>query len=105
MSELVSVEAEMAVIGAVLVNPDAIAGLADSLPDEAFGDPRSRAVYRAMLRLWQRRTPPDFATVPAELLAMGGKDKGAALEFLTACRTQEQSWFYAEHYADQVRRL
>jgi len=91
MTDLINLDAERAVVGAVFSRPDAMAELADRLPPEAFGDRQCRWVYKAMLNLWNKspRVPADYITVPAEIVtAMGGKSEAAVLEFVTGIATE-----------------
>lgn len=97
MTDLVNIEAERSVIGTILINPDAMADIVDWLKPEAFGDRASRAVYRAMLRLWERREPATIITVSAELMAMGGKDQTAADNFLMSCLQIDNPYFVTFH--------
>ncbi len=106
MSELISDEAEMALIGAVLVEPEVIAELADVLPVEAFGTSKAAFCYQGMLRLWQRRAPADFGMLSAELDTMGVKDRSLLTDYLVECMQTEHGAFrYAGHLAEQVKRL
>lgn len=96
----------MALIGAVLIQPEAIAELADTLPVEAFGTTKAAFCYRGMLRLWDRRSPADFAMLSAELDTMGVKDRSSLTDYLVACMQTEHGGFrYAGHLAEQVKRL
>lgn len=62
-----SVEAERTVIGALLVDPEAIIKVSDLLIPEDFYDPTLRTVYAAIYQLYQSHQPIDFVTVSARL--------------------------------------
>jgi replicative DNA helicase len=62
-----SVEAEEAVLGSLLIDPDALFEVADFLTAEAFYRAPNRWVYEAMLRLAARQTPLDVVTLIEEL--------------------------------------
>src|SRR3989304_5128012 len=60
-------EAEEAVIGAVLINPEAYNEVAAFLQLEDFYIHRHRFIWEAITYLHQRRSPVDFLTVTEEL--------------------------------------
>ena len=64
-------QAQMSVIGALLIDPDHIAGMVFSQArPEHFGDPSFRHVFEAARGLWNERKPVDVVTV----LAAAGDD-------------------------------
>jgi replicative DNA helicase len=62
-----SVEAEEAVLGSLLIDPEAITRVAGFLAVEHFYLVKHRWIYEAMLRLHERREPIDLLTVSTEL--------------------------------------
>lgn len=62
-----SSEAERTVLGALLLDPDAIIKVSDFLKVEDFYDPTYRRVYGAILDLHEKHEPIDFVTVTAKL--------------------------------------
>lgn len=105
MSDLINLDAERAVVGAVFSRPDAMADLADRLPAEAFGDRQCRWVYKAMLSLWNKtpRVPADYITVPAEIVtAMGGKSETAVLDFVTGIATEYHPGYSLDAHVDLI---
>ncbi len=56
-------EAEEAVVGAVLINPEAYYDLAQFLQAEDFYIVRHRWIWEAFTRLHEKRIPLDFLTV------------------------------------------
>ncbi len=62
-----SVEAEEAVLGSLLIDPDAIFEVAGFLRPEAFYRQSNRWIYEAILNLYDRRDPLDFITLTEEL--------------------------------------
>ncbi|HLG77546.1 MAG TPA: replicative DNA helicase [Ktedonobacteraceae bacterium] len=71
MSRLVippqSVEAEVGVLGSVLIDPEAMTLIADMLPAEDFYRDAHRTIYEAMLTLYRRQSPADLVTLSNEL--------------------------------------
>lgn len=64
-------EAERDVLGAILLDRDAIAAVADLLVADMFYLERHQQVYAAALACWRRREPPDVRMVAAELRRQG----------------------------------
>lgn len=62
-----SVEAEKTVIGALLIDPEAIIKISDFLIPQDFYDPSYRAIYQAIWALHQEHEPIDFVTVSNKL--------------------------------------
>lgn len=62
-----SSEAERTVLGALLLDPEAIIRVADVLSPEDFYDPIHRTIYQSIFNLYQRHEPIDFVTVTNEL--------------------------------------
>jgi replicative DNA helicase len=62
-----SIEAEEAVLGSLLIDPDAILRVASFLRAEDFYRDRNGWIYQAILDLHERREPADFVTLCEEL--------------------------------------
>ncbi|MBI1813183.1 replicative DNA helicase [Candidatus Peregrinibacteria bacterium] len=62
-----SAEAERTVLGALLLDPEAIIKVSDLLTPDDFYDPTLRQIYQAIHNLYQRHEPIDFVTVTATL--------------------------------------
>ena len=62
-----SLEAERTVLGALLIDPEAIIKVADFLEAQDFYDPTHRAIFQAMTDLYQKHEPIDFITLSSKL--------------------------------------
>lgn len=62
-----SEEAELSVLGAILIDNEAVLSVSEFLRPEHFYDPNSAKVYEAMLSLYENRTPIDIVTVSEKL--------------------------------------
>jgi len=71
-----SIEAEQAVLGGLMLDPDAFDRVADVLSEGDFYRPEHQLVFRAVQRLAQRTQPCDVVTL-AEDLANGGELENA----------------------------
>ena len=62
-----AVEAEAAVLGAMLLEPDAISIVIEILDDTAFYREANRKIYNAIIALYDRNEPNDLITLSEEL--------------------------------------
>jgi replicative DNA helicase len=62
-----STEAERTVIGALLLDPEAIVKVSDLLNPDDFYDPVHRLIFQAINELYTQHQPIDFVTVSAKL--------------------------------------
>ena len=102
-------EAEEAVVGAVLINPEAYYDLAQFLQADDFYIVRHRWIWEAFTRLHEKRIPLDFLTVSEELESAGQLAEIGGPAFLTALLNQVPTSLHAEAYgrmveADAIRR-
>lgn len=67
-----SIDAEFAVLGSLLIDPDAIYDVAAFLQPQAFYNRKNRHIYDAVLTLNERQDPVDLLTL-AELLRQRGQ--------------------------------
>jgi replicative DNA helicase len=95
-------EAEEAVIGAVLINPEVYYDLAQFLQPEDFYIHRLRWVWEAFMRLHERRTPIDMLTVSEDLERQGQLAEVGGAAFLTALLNQVPTTLHAEAYGRMV---
>ena len=91
-------EAEEAVLGSVLINPEAYYDISEFLNADDFYIHRHRWIWQAFKRLIENRDPIDFLTVTNELEQQGqlGEIGGAA--YLTALMNNVPSALHAETY-------
>ena len=75
-------EAEQAILGSMLTDKDAVIASVEVLKEEDFYREDNRAIYRAVLNLYNRAEPIDIITVKAELETMGKFEQIGGLEYL-----------------------
>lgn len=94
-----SIEAEQAVLGSLIIDPDAI-GLIESMvrPDDFYRDAH-RAIYQAIVQLAARRTPADFITLCDTLEGEGKLTEVGGASYITSLITIVPTSGNAEHYA------
>ncbi len=62
-----SIEAEEAVLGAILVNPISLGRIIEFLKPESFYKPSHKTIFESMLELYKRNEPIDIVTVSENL--------------------------------------
>lgn len=95
-------EAEEAVLGAVLINPDVYDELAAFLQPRDFYIIRLRWIWEAYTCLKEKRIPIDFLTVSETLNDMGRLEETGGPAFLTSLLNQVPTSLHAEHYGQIV---
>ncbi|MEZ0397357.1 MAG: replicative DNA helicase [Anaerolineales bacterium] len=95
-------EAEEAVVGAVLINPEVYYDLAQFLQPEDFYIHRHRWIWEAFNRLHEQRIPIDFLTVTEELERAGQLAEIGGPAYLTALLNQVPTSLHAEAYGRMV---
>ena len=99
-----SIEAEEAILGALLIDPDAIIRVATILKPEDFYREKHGWIYDTALALHERREPIDFLTVCDELDHRGQLDEVGGPAFITTLINAVPTSVHAEHYAHIVER-
>ena len=97
-----NVEAEEAVIGSVLINPDAYYEVASTLRAEDFYSVKHRWIWNAFAALHDRQTPIDQLTTQEELDAKGQLDDIGGFAYLTQLVTRVPSAFNVAAYGKLV---
>lgn len=100
-----NVEAEQAVLGALLLDPEAIVQIIPILRREDLYLEKHQWIFEALLALHERREPIDFLTVVAELDRRGYLDEVGGAAYITALINAVPSAIHIEHYARLVERL
>jgi len=95
-------EAEEAVIGAVLINPEAYYDVASFLRADDFYIHRHRWIWETFTRLHERRVPIDFLTVNEELSQTGQLAEAGGPAYLTALINNVPTSLHAEAYGHIV---
>lgn len=78
------IEAEQAVLGSMLTDKDAVISAIEILKQEDFYREDNKAIYGAILSLYNRGEPIDIITLKSELVSMGKFDSVGGLEYLAS---------------------
>jgi replicative DNA helicase len=98
-----NIQAETALLGSFLLDPDALGRLASAVRPGDFYRERNAWIYEAMLSLYERSEPIDFVLLAEELERMGRLAELGGPGYLTGLITDTPTAFYAAHYATIIR--
>lgn len=95
-------EAEASLLGAILIDTDAIVKVADGLAKEDFYDPRHQRIYEGIAQLYERHSPIDVLTLSDQLRINGFLDSVGGAAYLTELTNFVPTAAHVEQYADIV---
>src|SRR5215813_14576780 len=97
-----SIEAEQAVLGALLVNGEAISRVADIVRHEYFYRKAHQVIYAAMLDLFEKGEPIDIVTISQYLKDAGTIENIGGRQYLTDLAMSVATTANVEYYAKVV---
>lgn len=98
-----SPEAEESVLGALLLDRDAIISIAEFLKPDDFYDDRHKAVYECALELYEERVPIDILTISERLKKRKILKKIGGSTYLVELANQVPTAAHVEHYGKIVK--
>jgi replicative DNA helicase len=96
-------DAEQSVLGAMLVNPNAITAVAESLSADDFYRDTHRSIFKAALTLYDRGEEVDVVTLSAQLERDAMLERAGGREFIHTLAEFVPAAANAAHYAAIVR--
>jgi replicative DNA helicase len=97
-----NIEAEASLLGAILIDTDAIVKIADRISVEDFYDPRHARIYEALRVLYERRSAIDVLTLSDQLKGNGFLEMVGGPSYLTELTNFVPTAAHVEQYADIV---
>ena len=98
-----NLEAERAVIGAILINKDAITNVAEFLLPGYFYDDRHGLIYEVILELYENREPIDIVTIPDKLRKKKALKTIGGVAYITELINQTPSSHNVQSHAKLIR--
>lgn len=98
-------EAEQSVLGALLLDKDAVIAVAEFLLPEDFYDERHKDIYEAILSLYEERVPVDVLTVSEKLKKQKDLKRVGGASYLTDIVNKVPTAAHVEHYGKIVKDL
>jgi replicative DNA helicase len=96
-------DAEISVLGSILLDNDTLVALGDTVAPEMFYREGHRKIFTAMRTLQERGEPVDLVTLSEDLRVKGLLDEVGGLTYLIGLSDQVPTAAYAEHYARIVQ--
>lgn len=99
-----AIEAEQSVLGALMIDRDAIHRIADMLTPEDFYTRRHGRIYEAMFDLYRKTEPIDFLSAVQRLREKGVLEEAGGAAYLTELINLVPTAAHILHYAKIVKR-
>lgn len=100
-----NIEAEQAVLGALLIDPDAIIKAAPIIHAQDFYLEKHTWIFQAISALHERREPIDFLTLVTELERVGKINEIGGSAYITALINATPTAIHIDQYAHIVERM
>lgn len=98
-----SEEAEVSVVGAMLLSKDAINVVTESLKTDDFYIEPHRMIYEAILALDTRNEPSDMVTVSEELKRQGNLEAAGGIEYLANVTSSVAAVSNTKYYCEIIK--
>jgi replicative DNA helicase len=95
-------EAEASLLGAILIDADAIVKIADTINADDFYEERHRRIYEAIQYLYEKHSPIDVLTLSDQLKGTGFLDMVGGAAYLTELTNFVPTAAHVEQYAEIV---
>ncbi len=95
-------EAEASLLGAILIDTDAIVKIADSVSKDDFYDDRHKRIFEAAIQLYEKHSPIDVLTLSDQLKGTGFLDMVGGPSYLTELTNFVPTAAHVEQYAEIV---
>ena len=99
-----SEEAEQSALGSAIIDPEALAVLADMLKPEHFWDIRHQHIFETLLSLFARGAPVDLLSLSDELSTQGHLDDIGGEPYIAELCCAVPTALHVRHYAEIVYR-
>lgn len=97
-----NLEAEASLLGAILIDSDALVKIADGIVTTDFFDMRHQRIYEAVTQLYEKRSPIDVLTLADQLKGNGFLEMVGGSSYLTELTNFVPTAAHVEQYADIV---
>ncbi|MDQ3089565.1 MAG: replicative DNA helicase [bacterium] len=99
-----SLEAEMALLGSIMLRPDCIYEIMDITGPQCFYFEKHKTIYETMLELFSKRQPIDILSLSSRLKEKDFLDRLGGTTFLTELTATVPSSANVKHYAEIVQK-
>lgn len=99
----ISVEAEQALLGAIIVSPDAFDKIGGMITTEDFYVAEHQHIYSALLKMYSQNKTIDVVTLVNTLVEMGDRDEAGGIQYITLLAESVPSATNVKDYAKIVK--
>ncbi len=99
-----NIEAEMALLGSVMLRPDCIYEIVDLVTPKTFYAERHAVIFEGMLDLFSKRRPIDLLSLSSALKEKNQLDQVGGSSYLTEIVNTVPSSANVKHYADIIQK-
>ncbi|MCA9343752.1 MAG: replicative DNA helicase [Candidatus Nomurabacteria bacterium] len=97
-----NIDAETSLLGAILIDSDAIVKIADIIVPDDFYDQKNGLIYQSIKQLYESHSPIDVLTVADKLRSEGNLDVVGGAGYLTELTNYVPTAAHVEQYANLV---
>ncbi len=97
-------ESEKALLGSIMLRPEALSEIMDIIKPEAFYMDRHKTIFSTMSDLFSKSDPIDLLTISSKLKENSRLDQIGGMSYLTEIVNAVPSSANAEHYAEIVQK-
>lgn len=97
-----NLDVEASLLGSLLIDSDSFVKIADTIGSDDFYDSRHQAIFEAMRKLYDKRSPLDILTLSEQLKAAGQLDSIGGASYLTELTNTVPTAAHLEQYAEIV---
>lgn len=97
-----AIDAERALLGAIMLKPECMYDITDSIDAESFYVEKHRTIYKAMHELFSKSEPIDVLSVSSRLKAHKAIERAGGASYLTELVNTVPATSNAHHYAGLV---
>lgn len=98
-----NIEAEASLLGAILIDADAIVRVADILRIQDFYEEKHQRIYEAIIKLYEKHRPIDSLTLANQLKEEGFLELIGGATYITELASYVPTAAHAEHYAEIIK--
>ncbi len=99
-----NLEAEMSLLGAILIDKDSMLKIADAIEADDFYKPAHGEIYRAIIDLYSKSEPLDVLTLTNRLEERGSLERIGGRSYLISMASAVPTSAHIKHYADIIVR-
>ena len=97
-----NLDAEVSLLGAVLIDEEVLTRVSDIIHVDDFYDPRHKSIFAGMLKLYESHRPVDLLTLSDELKKKDELETIGGMDYLTELTNMVPTAAHAEHYAEII---